>query len=306
MAFDTAANIIGNAAVELGLTTRAAVNGWDPFASTDPNVGQLCALLTTAGRDLVRRHEWSTLTNTWLFQTVTNQGFYGLPVDLDRILDQTGWNRTNRLPLGGPVSPQAFEFLKARLVGVTWNLLWRLLQGNFQAYPDDVTPGSYAIAYEYVGRWWAIAAGTQAVNRGPWTPNVAYSSLTPDYVVSGGRIYKCTTSGQSGTTAAPAGTGAGIVDGTCVWQHISVAGQDSTTAKGDVLQFDPQLLKSALKLAWKKEKGFDATAAQADFDHDLEMALNADILAPVLSFSVSQYQEPLLSLDNLPLAGVAH
>lgn len=302
MAYDTALNIIADSAVELGLVPFSSKPS-TVFGSTDPNLGQLCQLLKSVGRDLVREYQWTQLQNQWLFSTVTNTSRYALPSDYDRVIDQTAWNRSNRLPLGGPISPQAFQFLSARLVGISWNILWRVLQGKFQAYPADTTPGSYVIAYEYVSRWWAIPSGVVAPSAGPWLPNVAY--LLNDSVQSGGNRYLCVTPGTSGTTANPSATAGVVNDGTAQWEYVSAAGADTATADGDTILFDPQLVRAALKLAFKKEKGFDTASAQTDYDEALMKAKSADTVAPVLYWNRPLATEPLIGPWNLPINGTA-
>lgn len=296
---DTALNIIADAAVELGLVAFGS-KPTDVFGSSDPNLGQLCQLLKSVGRDLMREREWTALQSSWVFSTASNVSRYALPTDYDRTIDQTQWNRSNRLPVI-PISPQAFQFMRARLVGITWNILERTLQGKFQAYPDDTTPGGYVIAYEYVSRWWVLPSGTKAATAGPWIPGVTYSAN--DTVASGGNLYTCTVGGKSGTTANPSGTSGAIVDGTATWAYTSAAGADTVTANGDTILFDSQMVKDALKLAWKLEKGLDASAAQGAFNDSLSKAKSADTVAPILYFNRPTFTEPLLGPWNLPING---
>lgn len=53
---------------------------------------------------------------------------------------------------------------------------------------------------------------------------------------------------------------------------LGVSGADECVATGDYPLFDPLLLHFALKLWWKKDKGFDTGAASADFIRVLENA----------------------------------
>lgn len=301
MSFDTAGNIIADSAVELGLVAFANKPS-DVFGSTDPNIGLLCQLIKSVGRDLMREHQWTNLQNFWVFQTTSSVGRYALPSDYDRVIDQTTWNRSIRLPLQ-PASPQVFEYLKGRMASTTYNILWRVLQGKFHAYPDDTTPGSYTISYEYMSRWWVIPSGTQSATAGPWLPGVAYSSSTPDYVLSGGNIYRCTQSGTSGTTAALAATSGTITDGTCHWTYVSAAGADTSTANNDTIQFDPQLVRAALKYTFRAERGLEAQGALSEYQSSLSKAISADTIAPVLSFTPGSFSEPLLGPWNLPTTG---
>ena len=154
--FVSAGEIINDAAIELGLIGG---NITDPYSSSDQNIVLLCRLLKKCGRELARQHQWTWMQRTCEFTSVQNQSTYPLPSDFRMMLNQTGWNRTNRLPLGGPMSPQEWEFLKARLAGVVFTVLFRPLNQTIVLYPDINTPGGYDIAFEYQSNAWASPAG---------------------------------------------------------------------------------------------------------------------------------------------------
>jgi hypothetical protein len=149
MAFDTAGQIISDAMVELGLTAVS-----DPFASDDSNATQMCTLLKAVGREVLHQHQWTILRKEYAFTTVQGTATYPLPSDFHEMLDQSGWNRTNRLPLGGPLSAQEWQYLKARLVNVVFTVLFRPMAGAIYLYPDTNTPGGYSIAFEYQSSGW--------------------------------------------------------------------------------------------------------------------------------------------------------
>lgn len=67
----------------------------------------------------------------------------------------------------------------------------------------------------------------------------------------------------------------------------------------DIIWFERKLIVSALKLAWKREKGFDSTAAQQDFEANLQRAKDNDVDAPVLTLN-GRRDSVLLNLNNLP------
>ena len=159
MAFDTAGNIVNDAAVEVGLSAVS-----DPYASTDANFIQLCRLLRTCGRELRHMRNWTHLRKEHTFTTVTGTDSYALPADFLGIYDQTWWNRTNRLPVGGPLSAQEWQYLKARLVGVVFTVLFRPMNQQIVIYPDGTqTPGGYTIAYEYSSSYWVSVTATPTV-----------------------------------------------------------------------------------------------------------------------------------------------
>jgi hypothetical protein len=153
MAIETAGQIINDALVELGLSAVS-----DPYADTDPNVAQMCALLKSTGRMLID-DPWTVLRTEYSFVTVQGTSTYALPADFDAMLDQTGWNRTNQLPLGGPISAQMWQYLKARQTGVVFTVLFRPLGDTIYIYPDNPTPGGYTIAFEYQSENWIEVPG---------------------------------------------------------------------------------------------------------------------------------------------------
>lgn len=293
-AFDTAGNIVSQAALEVGLSPPA-----DPYASSDQNFVQLCALMKSLGNDLWRKREWTQLTQVYTFASVANVGRYSLPLDFGSQISQTAWNRTNRLPLGGPLSPQEWEYFKARLVGAVFTVLWRQVNQQIWLYPDTGTPGGYAIAFEYVSRYWAVPASTHAT-LGPWSNGL--SVTTGDYYTNGGNVYVATSTGNSGN-GGPTGTGSGISDGAVTWNYVSASGTVAPTAAADLVLFDSQLVMRGLKLAWLKAKGFDTTTAQSDFDMTLEQVIGADSPGRVLTLGGGGRGEPLLGERNVPLTG---
>lgn len=166
MSFDTAQNIANDAAIEIGLGAIP-----DLYGSADPNIVQLRALLKSCGQELTHKKNWTHLRKEWEFTTIQGQSQYAMPVDFHNMLDQTGWNRTNRLPMGGPLSPQEWQFLKSRLVGVTWTVLFRPMNQQITLFPDVNTPGGYDIVFEYISKYWVVPNGQTAATAEEPTAN---------------------------------------------------------------------------------------------------------------------------------------
>lgn len=171
--FDTAANIINAAATECGLTPVT-----DPFASTDPAFIQLIQLLTSTGRELYGMHEWNMLNKTYTITTHSvDSGLYDLPADFGYIIEQTGWNPTNRLPLGGPLTPQNWEYLVSTgLAKNTIYISFKINQGQFQILPQP-PPEASVITFEYISRYWV------AVTAAPTTPAQDSVQIATDVVL---------------------------------------------------------------------------------------------------------------------------
>lgn len=158
-AWDTSANIISQAARELALVS-ATIS--DPYASTDANVLQLCALLQGLGQDLLRDHQWSHLQTTHTFNTVNGTAAYALPTDYDRTIDQTHWNRDADRPLVGPTGPQGWQYLQAVSVSSAVGQWFRVFNDQVNIYPTPTS--AQTVAFEYVSRYWVKESGQSAPN----------------------------------------------------------------------------------------------------------------------------------------------
>jgi len=100
-------------------------------------------------------HEWQTLNKQFtLTMHNTDSGKYDLPADFGYMIEQTGWNPTNLLPLGGPMTPQNWEYLvNTGLATDTIYVTFRVNQGQFWVLPQPPQEGS-VINFEYVSRYW--------------------------------------------------------------------------------------------------------------------------------------------------------
>src|SRR5690348_1694823 len=116
--YDTVANVLSDTAVELGLGEVS-----DVYGSTDANIVQLRTLLKRVGRSLAKQRAWKQLIKEHTF-TTTNTSTYDLPTDFGAMIDQTGWNRTQRRPLG-VLSPQEWQYLEASVAGTVYTVLFR-------------------------------------------------------------------------------------------------------------------------------------------------------------------------------------
>lgn len=157
--YETSAQAIQQAALECGLSA-----GTDPFNNTDQNITQMVGLLTSSGRELLQMREWQRMIVSYSFTVVGGDtGFYNLPADYDRHIDQTDWNPTNRLPLGGPLTAQDYTYLLAtNLASSTIYISFREKDGQFVVLPQP-PPTGQVITFEYISRYWVAAAGVPTV-----------------------------------------------------------------------------------------------------------------------------------------------
>lgn len=125
--------------------------------STDTQVQQLYALANEEGGTLARDFEWQALNLEQTFVTVAGAEQTGaVPDDLDHFLPNTFFNRTTRLTMIGPITPQLWQAIQAQPQLNRVYLCFRERDGKFLVTPD-ATAGQ-TVAYEYVSKNWAKAA----------------------------------------------------------------------------------------------------------------------------------------------------
>lgn len=136
----------------LGLGEQSA-----PFSSTDKNVVQLRSILNAAGKSLCREREWAHLRVQYTFSTTASVDSYTMPSDFERWVNQTQWNRSSRLPMGGPVTPQGWQMLKTLNMSAAVQMFFRTQGSRLLVHP--VPAGVYTLALEYMSAWWVQATG---------------------------------------------------------------------------------------------------------------------------------------------------
>jgi len=159
--YEEAGDIVNRAAAECGITPIP-----DPFTSSDAAFIELKTLLNSSGQEMLALHEWNKLNRTHSITTGTTPanpvgtGQYDLPDDFGYFINQTGWDQTERLPLGGPVTPQDWAYLvNTNLANSTVFVTFRMNEGQFWVLPDPPLSGQ-DINFQYISRNWVQPAGT--------------------------------------------------------------------------------------------------------------------------------------------------
>jgi hypothetical protein len=151
-----ASQILNRVAAEVGIAPIES-----PFASQDPFFIQLRYLLNTAGEELMQAYPWELLVREHQIQTAAGDtGDYDMPADFGYILNQTEWDRTNNIAMGGPLSAQEWTYLKGRdLAQNTLYASFRIAQGKFTIFPEPppAPNAGYAgldLNFEYISSSW--------------------------------------------------------------------------------------------------------------------------------------------------------
>jgi len=157
--FKTVNDIVNQVAVETGIPKQS-----DVFTATDVAFQQMIALSNSCGLELLQDTKWQGLVRQ--YENTTQQGDdgkYALPTDFAYMLNQTGWDRTNDVPLGGPLSAQEWTYLKGRdLFNQTIYASFRLNENQFWLFPQP-PPVGLDITFEYISRNWVQVNGEPGV-----------------------------------------------------------------------------------------------------------------------------------------------
>lgn len=134
---------------ELGLTVPTSFLG-----NTEATVSQIVSFLTSAGQDLCLMTDWQMLHKEWTI-TLTSATSYPLPTDWNSFVDGTMWDNTSRWPVLGPLTPQIWRMLKARLLGGnTVSLQYRIVGNTFVLYAAGAVGDT--IISDYYSRGWIL------------------------------------------------------------------------------------------------------------------------------------------------------
>jgi len=196
--YETAGTIISRAAVQMGVSAAIA----DPYASTDPNVQQLCEFMRQAGDDMSGEHVWTHLTRIATFTTDGVTTSYALPADFYELVPQTLWNRSTRLPGMGPLSPQQIAVLQARLVNIVLNVTYNIAGGLLQ-FPIVPPSGSY-IAFAYTSNYWVQSNGASSPDKDGPTASSDVLLFDPDVLLAALKLRYCEEKGIGDVIAAKA------------------------------------------------------------------------------------------------------
>lgn len=154
-------DIINRAAVEAGLLPSSS-----PVTDPDETFIQMVGLLNSAGQEMIDLFPWQELVKQYAITTTqADSGTYDLPDDFSYMIDQTGWDRTNKVAMGGPLSAQDWTYLEGRdLVSQSIYASFRQVDGKLDLYPQP-PPDDLNITFEYISRNWLAEQGQTEANR---------------------------------------------------------------------------------------------------------------------------------------------
>jgi len=127
--------------------------------SPDAQVQLLYQLAIEEGEELSTNgdKDWQVLTQQKIFYTVADPvQVDAVPDDLDHFIDNSFFNRTTRLQMVGPITPQMWQAIQAQPQLNLVYLAFRQRDGAFLITPTPAADNE--IAYEYVSKNYVQAA----------------------------------------------------------------------------------------------------------------------------------------------------
>lgn len=235
------------------------------IGSTDANVILIKAMMEQTAQEIASEYAWPELQREYTFTLVTDTPSYATPSDYDRYLTQTLWNRTQKWPLIGPLTPQEWQTYKSGLVTTFPRQRYRLKYwGNTQFFIDPTptsTENGQTIAFEYI---------SQTVFRPKtWIASTSWAGL--QYCSYNGNIYDRGGTGAATTgTTAPTHTSGSVSDGSITWTYTNSIFQTINNDNDESILDEKMIIDGAVwRFLQARGQDFEIYKAQADEHKEL-------------------------------------
>jgi hypothetical protein len=179
----TCLSIIQSVSQELGITIPNAA-----VTSADPQVLQMVSLLNKEGVALAARPSegWQALQMEATFTTVAAEiqtSVEAVAPNYKYIINNTIWNRAQRRPVFGPLTPQQWQAQKGWFTTGPYSQ-YRIVNGNIEFIPEPAA--GEACAFEYATKAWVTDGSTTFTS---FTTDMQYSLLDEE-LLKLGLIYR--------------------------------------------------------------------------------------------------------------------
>lgn len=180
MAKLTLVQMVTQAAAEIGQTPPTSIIG-----NTDSTAIQMLALAQREGRECAKKTGawggWPQLRQEYTFSTAIGIDAYSFPTNYQYLIPQTGWDRTFRWQLLGPLEAQEWQVLKSGITVAGPRSRWRIM--GAQVFIDPVPTAIDALVFEYYANTWCTSA--LGVAQSAWAADSDTYALDDDLMVLG-------------------------------------------------------------------------------------------------------------------------
>lgn len=147
---------------------------------------QIVELVNEDGQELAARHTWQVLTNQSSYTTVATESQGSIltlaGADFSFMVNNTMWNRTQRRPVFGPLSPAEWQTMQAQFSSGPW-ISYRIRGNNIICFPTPTAGQS--VYFEWISKNWATNS-TGLTAAASMTADTDVSKLTERLHVLGG------------------------------------------------------------------------------------------------------------------------
>lgn len=150
--------MVQQVAAEIGLTQPGFL-----VSNSDNSAVQFLALANRMGEEIAAQAGtwggWPQLRAEYTVTTMPSIDSYNFPADVQYLIPGTGWSRSFRWQLLGPLEAQEWQVLKSGISPAGPRTRYRLMGGKI--YFDPVPSSAQSIVFEYYSNAWAqSSAGT--------------------------------------------------------------------------------------------------------------------------------------------------
>ncbi len=149
----TLLNICQSVADEVGILRPVTV-----ISNPDPDAQKLLRYANKIGNRLMKVYDWQSLRKEQTFTAISGATQTGLlPIDFDRMVPETFWNRSGSELITGPVTPVEWQSFKT--FGFNYperRFIYR--SGGVEVMP--VMAGGETLAFEYISNEWCLSPGS--------------------------------------------------------------------------------------------------------------------------------------------------
>lgn len=277
----TLLDIINTVADEIGVKVDNQIVG-----SNDTTTRQLLAFANRAGKDIRSEYEWPRLQKEHLITLIANDDVYSLPLDMDRFLFQTEWNRDQYWRLIGPTSPQRWQEIKSGILESVISQRFRVKGVKFAYVPGELyidpvpslADNGDIIVFEYQSKEWIF----------PITWDDGLARPAGSYCSWDSRIYYTVAGGICGTVP-PTHTSGTVSDGGVDWLYAPLQTYDGAyqifREDTDVPLIDRDVLELSIHWRYLRQKGLDWQPIYSEYLDLLKRRTSAFKGAKFLSMS---------------------
>lgn len=272
-------------------------------ASTDNNIVLLRRMILQTTQELRDEYDWPELQREYTFTLATDTDAYAFPNDIDRLLFETMWNRTQRYPLIGPLDAVEWQQYKSGLVAAAPRQRFRIKGFALNQFYIDSTPTStengQTCVLEYVTR--------SVYHPKTWAASTLWTGI--QFCFYNGNFYDRGSTGAATTgTTPPTHTTGSASDGSITWTYLDTQGGTvgpfsvSFGNDTDVIILDPEIVIDGACWRFQESRGFDYEAVKARADARLDAAKVKNEAARVLKINQAQIDTPMIGPWSYPIS----